>query len=83
MEEFKYLKKYAETFNYKLLERNSKDRVIFLKKVDAGFIAIEKSIKSKYVNFYFNEDCKKFKESDLLLCAINGVPAGWEEELCQ
>ena len=59
------LKKYTEFFNYKKLE---------------DFIVIEKLFESKYVNFYFNDANKIFKESDLLLAVMNNTPVAWSEE---
>ena len=72
---------YARAFNYKELLYHSKhDKQIFLKEVNKGFVVIESLSESKYVNFYFNGDVKKFKKSDLWLCAMEKIPAAWEAE---
>ena len=73
------LKKYTEFFNYKKLEDFSNNKTVFLKHVDKGFIVIEKLFESKYVNFYFNDANKIFKESDLLLAVMNNTPVAWSE----
>ena len=80
MKENDILKKYTAYFNYKKLEDFSNKKTIFLKHVDKGFIVIEKFFESKYVNFYFNDSRKMFKESDLLLAVMNNTPVAWSEE---
>ena len=82
-----YLKKYAKTFGYKEFQtpgcEYSKNKTMYLKQNKSGFMVIEKLSESKYVNFYFNDKFKTFKESDLIHAIIEQTPVAWEEETCQ
>ena len=76
-----YIIEYANRFKYKeVLYHSSNNKQIFLKDVSEGFIVIESLNESKYVNFYFNGDVKKFKKSDLAVCSLENQPAAWEAE---
>ena len=72
---------YTSQFGYKeLLFQAVKDKKSFIKKTKEGFIIIESLNDSNVVNFYFNDKIKKFKKSHLVCCAIENLPAAWEEE---
>ena len=72
------LEKYANFFRYKRLKADR--NICFIKKVSSGFVILESTEKSKYVRFYLNKKEKIFKKSDLLMCTIENIPAGWEAE---
>lgn len=81
MKSEEYIKDYVKAFNYKEVKYpDRRDKKMYLKKVEEGFIIIESLDESKYVYFYLNEKSKTFKKSDLLLCAIEQTPAAWEAE---
>lgn len=75
------IREYASRFNYiELIDYPFHDKQIFLKEASKGFIIIESLRESKYVNFYFNGDVKKFKKTDLFVCSLENQPAAWEAE---
>ena len=74
-----FLGKYAELFKYEKVKSDNK-QIVFFKKTINGYIVIEKFEESKYLNFYYNDRKKQFKESDLALAIINNHPVGWDEE---
>jgi len=76
----KILKTYAEVFKYKRLDSPSRSVISFVKYTKGGFVVLESQKESKYVNFHLNDQTKTFKKSDLLLCTIEKIPAGWEVE---
>ena len=77
----KCLNSYIKAFRYeKILDSKVPGRKMYFKEVDSGMILLKSFESSKYVNFYFNEKIKKFKKTDLLVCAIEKIPAAWEEE---
>lgn len=80
MSKYNYLNKYAEMFNYNILETAEDNSLIYLKKTKEGFVVIEKIKESKYINFYHQKQIKTFKESDLFLGIINETPIAWEVE---
>jgi len=72
---------YASQFGYKeLLFQSENDKKSFIKKTKEGFMIIESLNESSVANFYFNDKVKKFKKSHLVCCAIENLPAAWEEE---
>ena len=75
------VKHYAERFNYKeIMYPVVTNKKVYLKEVNEGFIVIESLSESKYVNFYLNDETKTFKKSDLMICALERIPAAWEAE---
>lgn len=78
------LDEYIKNFGYKeVLYNTITDKRSFIKEAKKGFMVIESLKESKIVNFYFNEKTKRFKKSELLMCALDNVPAAWEEEYVQ
>ena len=66
---------YASQFGYKeLLFQSENDKKSFIKKTKEGFMIIESLNESSVANFYFND------KSHLVCCAIENLPAAWEEE---
>lgn len=74
------LKRYAATFKYKRLDSDPSCTLSYIKRVNAGFVVLESQKSSKYVSFHLNNQTKIFKKSDLLLCSMEKIPAGWEDE---
>tara|TARA_A100001011_G_scaffold191028_1_gene199677 strand:- start:137 stop:388 length:252 start_codon:yes stop_codon:yes gene_type:complete len=75
------LRKYTDVFKYeRVIYSTNIDKKLYLKDVTDGFIIIESLDESKHVNFYFNDKVKSFRKSDLLICAMEKIPAAWEEE---
>ena len=81
MKQNNYLQKYADHFNYKEIPTEAKNKKLFFKKTTSGFLVIEKTGNDKYVNFYYNQKQKTFKESDLILSIMEGLPIAWNEEV--
>jgi len=78
------LDEYIKIFRYKeVLYNTLTNKRSFIKETKDGFIVIESLKESKIVNFYFNKATKRFKKSALLMCALDNMPAAWEEENVQ
>jgi len=78
------LNEYIKNFGYKeVLFNTQTNKRSFMKSSNKGFIIIECLKESKIVDFYFNEEAKRFKKSELLMCALDNIPAAWEEENVQ
>jgi len=72
---------YIEKFKYKeVLFPEIKHKKSYLKHTKEGFIFLESLENTKTVTFYFNNQVKKFKKSDLVMCVLENTPAGWEAE---
>ena len=75
-----FVEKYTENFNYKLVDGGITNTITYIKKCTPGFAVLEYKRNSKYVSFHLNDKTKIFKKSDLLICAIENIPAAWEAE---
>ncbi len=79
------LENYSKCFGYTEFKpansEHTNDKQLYLKKTKSGeILVIEKILNDKYVNFYYNENQKIFKESDLMLAVMNNCPVAWEDE---
>ena len=79
------LENYSKCFGYTEFKpensEHTNDKQLYLKKTKSGeILVIEKILNDKYVNFYYNDNQKIFKESDLMLAVLNKCPVAWEVE---
>lgn len=73
----RWLHDYARFFNYCAGEKSN----VFTKKLGDFYMILELDENPKYVNFYYKEKKKVFKQGDLALCVLEGMPVCHEEEL--
>ena len=78
-----FVERYANSFDFKKIDFQTNQtghKETYVKNTKMGFVVIENLLESKYVNFYLNDETKIFKKGDLLLCAMDNIPAAWEVE---
>jgi predicted flavoprotein YhiN len=74
------LQHYVNSFCYQEVAKVSQSKKIYAKETSHGLVFIESDLTSTIATFLLNEQTKFFKKSDLLLCALEGIPAAWEAE---
>ena len=73
----RWLEDYVNFFNYTPIEKSN----VYTKKLGDAYMILELDEDPKYVNFYYKEKKKVFRQGDLALCMLNGTPICHEEEL--
>ena len=73
----RWLCDYADFFNYVITGKPN----VYTKKLGGFYMTLELDANPKYVNFYYKEKKKIFKQGDLALCVLEGMPVCHEEEL--